>query len=101
MEAKKKIALNSVRNIETQMASIALQLRQGRQEFLFKKGIKPTSISQEIKALKSMLKFTKSRTNVKLPFSLKALYKKRGCSGLATSRKVIRFSSFYKKTNMD
>jgi hypothetical protein len=34
------------------MASIALQLRQGRQEFLFKKGIKPTSISQEIKTLK-------------------------------------------------
>ncbi|HKZ38104.1 MAG TPA: hypothetical protein VJ184_10655 [Chryseolinea sp.] len=95
---KKKIALNSVRNnIETQMASIALQLRQGRQEFLFKKGIKPTSISQEIKALKSILKFTKSRTNVKLPFSLKALYRKRGCPGLATSRRLSGFRHSIKR----
>jgi hypothetical protein len=53
MDTKKKIALKSVRNdIETQMAGIALQLRQGRQEFLFKKGRKPTSTLWEIKSLK-------------------------------------------------
>ena len=53
MEAKKKVALKSVRNnIETQMASIAVQLRQGREEFLFKKGVKPTSTLWEIKSLK-------------------------------------------------
>jgi hypothetical protein len=57
IEAKKKIALKSDRNdIGTQITGIALQLRQGRQEFLFKKGIKPTSTSGEIKTLKWILR---------------------------------------------